>query len=85
MFDVIWDNILKHEGEIFTQIRGKQFTYRISGNSIIPSTTNRTIGSGQIKKALKFVPLVDTREIQKLQGPSYIYAILMGCRIRDSY
>ena len=85
MIDVIWSKILKHEGEVFTQIKGKKFTYRISGNSIIPSTTNRIISSSQIEKALKLEPLEGTTKIQHLQGPSYIYAILMDYRIRERY
>lgn len=85
MFDVIWSNILKYEGEIFKQIRGKEFTYTISGKAIIPSTTNRIITMAQFKSAFEFVPLKNTKEIQHLQGPSYLYAILMDSRIRVDY
>lgn len=85
MFDVIWNNILGCEGEVFIQIRGKKFTYSIVGNSVIPNTTNRNIHSSQFEKALEFVPFDGTKEIQHLQGPSYIYAILMDNRIRNNY
>jgi hypothetical protein len=85
VIDLIWNRILKYEGEVFRQLRGKEFTYNVVGNSIVPSTTNRNIHIGQFEKALSFLPLDGTKDIQHLQGPSYIYAILMDNRVRDNY
>jgi hypothetical protein len=78
----VWKRIEAHVGEPFHQIRGAEFTYRIEKNSLIPSRTNRNIGRLQFEKALAHVPLEDTTPVQRLQGPSYLYAILMDPRIR---
>jgi hypothetical protein len=37
-----------------------------------------------IEKALQLVPLPNTRTVQHLSAPSYIYAILMDPRIRGN-
>jgi hypothetical protein len=80
--DVVWHRIITHQGGTFHQMRGKAFTYSMQGAAVIPSTTNRIISRSQFEKALEFVPLEDTVSVQHLQGPSYIYAILMDDRIR---
>lgn len=80
----IWTRIKEHEGEMFRQIRGRAFTYTVRGASIVPSTTNRVISRPQFAQALEFVPLANTRPVQHLQGPSYIFAILMDQRIRGN-
>lgn len=83
MFSNVWNKIVSHEGEIFTQIRGKEFTYSIVGNSIVPSTTNRNIHMNQFEKAYDLMPLKNTSTIQDLQGPSNLYAILTDSRIKE--
>ncbi len=85
MFNKVWSNIANSEGEVFTQIRGKEFTYTIVGNFVVPSTTNRNIHRSQFEKALEDVPFENTKKIQHLQGPSYLYAILVDDRIRENY
>ena len=83
-FDLVWERIKEHEGETFTQIKGKKFTYEVQGNSLKPNTVNRIIPNSEIKKALNFVPLPNTVVIHNLQAPSYLYAILMDKRIREN-
>jgi hypothetical protein len=80
----VWKRIEAHAGEQFHQLRGAAFTYRIKGTSVIPDRTNRQIGRSQFEKALLHVPLENTTPVQRLQGPSYLYAILMDPRIRVS-
>lgn len=80
--ELIWSRIEACEGALFRQMRGKEFSYRITGNSIILSTTNRSISKKTIEQALEFVPLYETTPVQHLQAPSYLYAILMDSRIR---
>lgn len=77
----VWANVLTHEGEVFRQIRGGEFTYRVKGNMICPSRTNVQISKKLLEKALAFFPLSNTTKIQHLRGPSYIYAILMDERV----
>ena len=79
----IWPRIRKCESEVFRQIRGQPFTYTVQGAAIVPSTTNRNISRSQFDRALHFVSLANTRPVQHLQGPSYMFAILMDQRIRE--
>lgn len=80
--EIVWNRVLDVEGEVFRQIRGKEFSYSVAGNSITLSTTNRSISKKTFEQALEYVPLPDTTPVQHLQAPSYIYAILMDSRIR---
>ena len=84
MIEIIWKRILENEEQLFTQIRGQEFTYKIENISILPNITNRNISNKEFEKALKFVPLLNTTSIQHLQGSSYIYAILIDKRIQKS-
>ena len=79
--ELIWERICRHEGETFRQIKGKEFTYTVNGNSIKLSTTNYNIAKSTFEKALAFLPLENTVPIQHLSAPSYLYAILTDSRI----
>src|SRR5438067_2020057 len=80
--DTIWSRIEEHAGESFHQLRGAEFTYVVKGGCLTPNRTNRNIPKSNFERALAFVPLQDTTALRSLQGPSYIYAILMDRRIR---
>lgn len=79
--EIIWKMIGDHAGEIFRQIRGGEFTYVMKGNAVIPDRTNVQISKAHFIEALEHYPLSNTVPLQKLRGPSYIYAILMDKRI----
>ena len=79
----VWSRIRAHAGEQFAQKRGGEFTYHVAGSSVIPDRTNRSLPRSDFEKALTMVPLDGPGKIQHLQGPSYIYAVLMDDRIRD--
>ncbi len=81
--ETAWNRVISLEGETFRQIYGKEFSYTVVGNSILLSTTNRSISKKTFEQALEFVPLSDTTPVQHLQAPSYIYAILMDNRVRS--
>ena len=81
-FEEVWGRIEHHAGEEFHQIRGKTFRYEIQSGTLIPDTTNRNLAKSQFEKAFSLVPLDSTVPVQHLQGPSYLYAILMDARIR---
>ncbi len=83
-FETIWNRIKAHEGETFTQIRGGEFTYEVAGNVIIPDRTNQNFPRAHFEEAFSMVPLTNTTGIQHLRGPSYIYAIMMDDRIRQT-
>jgi hypothetical protein len=83
--DEVWARIEANEGGVFRQIRGGEFTYSIKASYLKPSRTNRKIPKSDFAVALLLVPLENTSLIQQtLQGPSFIYAILMDARIRQS-
>lgn len=82
--DLVWARITAHQGEVFRLVRGKEFTYRVLGNVLRPETTNRSLPKSDFARALEMVPLTGPGEIQHLQDPSYIYAVLMDSRIRRS-
>lgn len=79
--DTVWSRIVAHEGQTFHQKRGNPFTYTMQGSALSPDTTNRLLPRGDFDKALAMMPLDGPGEIQHLQGPSYIYAILTDERI----
>jgi len=80
-FDVVWVRIVRQEGELFHQVRGRAFTYSIDGNVLRPSTTNRKLSKGQFEEAFRRMPVAGPGDFQDLQGPSYLYAVLTDPRI----
>jgi len=53
----------------------------MKGNAVVPDRTNVQISKAHFMEALEHYPLSNTVPLQKLRGPSYIYAILMDKRI----
>lgn len=80
--ETVWHRIVSHQGETFRQIRGQEFSYSINQSVLNPSTTNQNLPKSEFEKALRCMPLENTVPLQKLRGPSYLYAILMDRRIR---
>ena len=78
----VWDLIVSHQGQVFRQIRGGEFTYGVDGNHLTLDRTNWNIPRSHIEEALDLVPLKNTVVVQHLFAPSYIYAILMDDRVR---
>lgn len=76
----IWSRIVQHAGEEFRQYRGKPFTYSVTGNVLRPSTTNWNIPRSQFELAYKR-DFKKVSDLQDLQGPSYLFAILSDTRI----
>ncbi|MGP4107946.1 hypothetical protein [Virgibacillus sp. L01] len=82
LIEYVWERVKGLEGEQFRQIRGGQFTYKVKGDYIELSRTNRSVSKSTFKEALTHVPLNNTVPLQNLQAPSYLYAILMDKRVR---
>ncbi len=80
-FDVVWQRIVTLQGQVFHQKRGKPFTYVVSGGCVVPSTTNRLLPRSQFALAFERAPLDGPGQLQDLQGPSYLFAILTDRRI----
>jgi len=83
-FAVVWSRIERRQNETFRQAKGQEFTYRVVGNVIEPSTTKVRIHKSQFAKALPHAPFGKVSDVPKsVFGPSYVYAILMDRRIRE--
>lgn len=80
-FDTVWRSIVGLEGETFRLKKGQQFKYVISGNSVVPTTTNRQLKRSQFMRAFERMPVQRPAELGGLQGPSYLFAILTDPRI----
>jgi hypothetical protein len=80
--DTVWSRVVAHEGATFHQIRGQAFQYKIHQSVLNPSTTNQKLHESEFEKALDYLPMLNTIPLQKLRGPSYLYAILIDKRIR---
>jgi len=82
-FDAVWHQIMSLQGETFHQKRGQPFRYQVHGNSVWPSTTNRQLGRSQFERAFERMPIQGPGQLNDLQGPSYLFAILTDPRIAD--
>lgn len=80
--DKVWGRIEAHAGEVFRQKRGATFTYTVAGGCVRPDRTNRLLPRADFAAALELVPSPTTVPFQRLQGPSYVWAILHDPRIR---
>lgn len=83
---IVWSRIEAHAGEEFTLTRGDTFQYEVPvpGNYLRPIGRVRHLSRTNFAKALDRLPLENTRSVADLQGPSYVFAILMDHRIRRS-
>jgi hypothetical protein len=79
--DLLLRRVAQHAGEPFRQLRGREFTYMVHHGSLLPSTTNRRLSLAQLLEAAARAPL-SPGELQDLQGPSYLFAIVTDPRIR---
>ena len=78
----IWSRIESHAGEDFILTRGQVFQYEVPGRYLRPIGRVRHLSQSNFAKALRRVPLVNTGSVKDLQGPSYVFSILMDPRIR---
>jgi len=83
-FGTVWQRIVRMQGATFNQIRGKEFTYRVAGGHVVPSTTNRNLPRSSFQAAFERGPLTNTVALRDLQGPSYLFAILTDPRISSN-
>lgn len=84
--ETVWARIVAHQERTFHQVEGGEFTYTVSGNVLRPDRTNRNIPKSDFAKALPLAPFSSTTQVNRLgvQGPSYVFAILMDARIRQA-
>jgi hypothetical protein len=85
-FQQVWRRLVAHQGEVFATKKGLPFTYRIAGNHGVWITregrpVNRQLPRGHFEKAWTRRPLKSPRQLQDLQGPSYLFAVLSDPRV----
>lgn len=81
-FETVWERIKTHQGDRFTTIKGKIFTYEISGDVfIVQENRNSRPQKSQFKKAFERSPLRDLGELDDIWGKSYVYSVLTDRRI----
>jgi hypothetical protein len=82
LFEEVWYRIIDQSGEPFQTITGLPFTYKVKGNTVIPSRTYYGISRTDFEKAYGKVPFKGPGEITKyIRGPAYVWAILHDARI----
>ncbi|WP_409184915.1 hypothetical protein F9C11_11900 [Amycolatopsis sp. VS8301801F10] len=81
-----WTRIEKHAGEVFTTLRGKEFTYSVGGRPspwhVTLDQLRRNISRGDLSRALAVWPVDGPSKLPAVAQPSYVYAILSDPRIR---
>jgi hypothetical protein len=83
-FEQLWGRITALSGQTFHTKRGIPFTYYATSSSVVLHNTDRMLPKGQFVEALSRFPISGPGELQDLQGPSYMYAILTDPRVRES-
>jgi hypothetical protein len=84
-FNDIWEVIIANEGKKFHTITGKEFTYKINGNTLETSRANRKLHKNGFETAFKMKHLSKPSDLNgtTVQGSSYVYAILTDNRIKN--
>lgn len=80
-FEHVWSRIESNAGQLFHQVRGGEFRYTVGSGCVLPDRTNRQLPRSQFEKAFHRMPVSGPGELQDLQGPSYLFAILTDPRI----
>jgi len=83
-FQSVWARITSLSGETFHTKTGIPFSYDAAGSSVVLRNTERNLPRSQFRQALARFPISGPGDLQDLQGPSYMYAILSDPRVRES-
>ena len=80
--EAIWENIKRHEGEVFYTVSGLEFTNQVDGEKLIHTRSKVAISKSAFEKAIILNPQKPSDLHNDVVGPSYIYAIISDSRIR---
>lgn len=82
IFKKVWMSICENSGTIFETKTGKEFTYKVEQEYVIPSRTKYKISKKDFEKAYAIMPLDGPGAINNIvRGPSYVWSILNDNRI----
>ena len=80
-----WNNLIKHEGEVFHTTRGLDFTYKVfdKPDGFKTSRTDYLLSRKNFENAYNLLPAKDTKYLgdNGIRGQSYVYALLTDKRI----
>jgi hypothetical protein len=80
--DNIWEKVKLHQGETFHTVRGLEFSYRVSGETVIHTRSKATLSRSDFEKAICLAPQKPSDLHNDVAGPSYVYAIISDPRMR---
>ena len=82
-FEIIWQRIVKFQGESFLKIKGGEFTYTVQGNEIFVSNpSNFALSKENFRNAYSELPVTKPSDFSKsIMGTSYVWGILTDARI----
>ena len=82
-----WENIIKHEGEIFHTVSNLEFTYQmnLNSNGFITNRGKITLTQKNFEKAFSLMPVKGPGELGQngIYGNPYVYALLTDKRIMN--
>ncbi|SEA88848.1 hypothetical protein SAMN02910384_02641 [Pseudobutyrivibrio sp. ACV-2] len=83
-----WNNLLKHEGELFYKVRGGSFTYKVCPDQkgFVVDCASFFLTKGNFIKAFDLLPVDAPSKLNNngVMGSSYLFALLSDKRIVDS-
>lgn len=86
-FNTVWQKIILNEGNTFTTVTGKVFSYTISGtllHPVIGEKEIRNISKTNIEKAFLEWPVSKPSSFSSsIQGTSYLFALFTDKRIME--
>ena len=78
----VWERIVQHAGQTFSTKRGVEFTYTVSGASLVTSRADSPISRGQFARALELWPADGPGALGgSVGGRTYVWALLDDRRI----
>ncbi len=84
--ETVWNNIVKHEGEVFETVTGIKFTYVVLNDHVIQpyvgDETRWKLSKHVFEKALSFPVFGGHPFNQTIIGASYVAGILNDIRIK---
>lgn len=85
MFNRVWEKIEHCQGQEFHTKSGKAFRYRVKYKCVVPDHTDRNLPISHFEAVYAMGPVPGpgaiARQDPRIQGPSYIWAILNDSRI----
>jgi hypothetical protein len=81
-FDVVWGNILGHQGEAFYTLKKREFSYEVRGDSVVVDKKIPPIKRSEVERAYGKMPVYRPSDLDGImKGTSYAWGLLNDPRI----